>query len=187
MSDRPDPVTVNGMTVEPDSDTTIDADPPVEDQSPAKKRKMEKAQRPVKEKRTKEKVEKSEKSVAKKPAKVKPEKDPYRPRYAVAPSSVKMAVVTAWVAVVLHVALTALALTISRLQIFGFDVHGLAMVLAVWSAVSVALLLTGAAGLAKGSRTGWKVLLVGSVVAFPLVSWLSLLAATRRDSRDWAI
>lgn len=123
--------------------------------------------------------------------KVKEPKDPYRPRFAVAPTAVRVFVLASWLIVVAHLLAAAAFASVAAGQL-AVDVAVSSTVLwALTAALSVntLVLVSGVLGMCRGTRTGWRAGLLGVLVGvwvlpFSLVAALALLA---RDARDWAI
>ena len=121
------------------------------------------------------------------------EKDPYRPRFAVAPGSVRVFTVVAYLAALFAFAGAAFAGAVATGAVV-VDELGSAPDLLVWALAAISLVsgtlwaLAGsllAAGRRGGIYLGWVAVLVPST-ALPLaiIAAISLFA---RDSRDWAI
>jgi hypothetical protein len=134
---------------------------------------------------------KAAKKAAKQAAKTKAPKDPYRPRFAVAPLSVRVFVVATWLVATLHVfAAGFLYAVVSGRVTVGVDVENGPLLVLMGVVVANAILgIVGIVGMCKGSRLGRRVSLMVVLLgiwALP-VSLVAAFALVARDSRDWAI
>lgn len=118
------------------------------------------------------------------------ELDPYRPRFAVAPTWTRTASILLWVTsgVCIMAAAVAVAASLSGGSVLSVPAPVLLLAALLLGGAAIACILAGQ-GIARGYRTWFVAAVVLALVTVwsPLTSLPLLLALSQRDTRDWVI